>query len=196
MPENESPPDDEPKITHVFEAAPSGRAKCRGCGVAIAKGDIRFGERLPNPYGDGLMTLWFHPRCGSYKRPEPFLEALETTDVDVELRDELAERARFGLAHRRLPRLHGAERSPTGRARCRSCREMIAKESWRFSLVYYDDGRFDPSGFIHAQCSQEYFETVDVMDRARHFAELSDGDAEELTAELTPSESKEEPSSE
>lgn len=40
-------------MPHVFEHAPSGRAKCRGCDAVIAKGALRFGERLPNPYGDG-----------------------------------------------------------------------------------------------------------------------------------------------
>ena len=137
---------------HVFETAPSGRAKCRGCGKAIAKGDLRFGERLPNPYGEGDMTLWFHPRCGAYKRPEPFLEALAGPDPAVDDAAELERVARFGAAHRRLPRLHGAERSPSGRARCRSCREPIARDAWRISLVFYQEGRFEPSGFeVEAQ---------------------------------------------
>ncbi|MGH7341280.1 MAG: PARP-type zinc finger-containing protein, partial [Candidatus Rokuibacteriota bacterium] len=63
-------------MPHVFETASSGRAKCRGCAQPIAKGDLRFGERLPNPFGEGEMTLWFHPICAAYKRPEPILEAL------------------------------------------------------------------------------------------------------------------------
>ena len=67
---------------HVIEPATSGRAKCRGCSQPIAKGELRFGERMPNPYGDGEMTLWFHLPCGAYKRPEPLLEALESTEAD------------------------------------------------------------------------------------------------------------------
>ena len=181
-------PEDDPKFSHTFETAPSGRAKCRGCGEAIAKGEIRFGERLPNPYGDGVMTLWFHPRCGMYKRPEPFLEALGEAGVSLENGPELEKLANVGIAHRRLPRLNGAERSPTGRARCRSCREMIPKESWRFSLVYYDQGRFEPSGFIHARCSQEYFETTDVIDRVRHLTALSDEDHQDLACEVAMTE--------
>ena len=31
-------------MAHVFESAPTGRAKCRGCGQPIGKGEIRFGE--------------------------------------------------------------------------------------------------------------------------------------------------------
>ena len=44
-------------MDHVIEPASSGRAKCRGCGRAIAKGELRLGERLPNPFTDeGEMT--------------------------------------------------------------------------------------------------------------------------------------------
>ena len=171
-------------MAHVFETAPSGRAKCRGCGEPIAKGEVRFGERLPNPYGEGEMTLWFHPGCGALKRPEPFLEALAETETKVEGREELERRARVGVEHRRLPRLSGAERSPSGRARCRSCREPIAKGGWRISLVYYQEGRFEPAGFIHLGCASEYFETTDIVDRIRHFSKLTDDDLDEIGREL------------
>lgn len=174
-------------MPHVFEHAPSGRAKCRGCGEAIAKGDLRFGEKLPNPYGEGEMTLWFHPRCAALKRPEPFLEALPDAGPGPEDAETLAVEARFGVEHRRLPRLNGAGKSPTGRARCRSCRELIDKDTWRLALVFYEEGRFEASGFIHAACAGEYFETVEVVDRARHFSELSDEEAAELRGAVTPS---------
>ena len=71
-------------MPHTIEPAASGRAKCRGCGQKIAKDELRFGERLENPYGEGEMTLWFHLVCGVYKRPEPFLEMLAKTDADLE----------------------------------------------------------------------------------------------------------------
>jgi len=171
-------------MPHVFEIAPTGRAKCRGCGRAIAKGDVRFGERLPNPYGEGEMTLWFHPICGALKRPEPLLEAVaEAAPAGIDA-ESLTSVARGGLAHRRLPRVHGAERSPSGRARCRHCRELIAKDEWRISLVFYAEGRFEPSGHIHASCAHEYFETAtgDVLERVRQFSELTDADLHELDA--------------
>jgi hypothetical protein len=49
-------------VPHVIEPASSGRAKCRGCDRPIAKGELRFGERQPNAFGEGEMTLWFHLR--------------------------------------------------------------------------------------------------------------------------------------
>ncbi len=174
-------------MAHVIEPAASGRAKCRGCKQPIAKGELRLGERLPNPFGDGEMTLWFHPLCGAYKRPEPLLAALEITEESVQGKEALQDAARFSLDHRRLPRLDGAQRASTGRARCRSCRELIPKDSWRIALVYFEDGRFEPSGYIHVPCSQAYFGTADILPRLRHFQpDLTDADGGELEAELRP----------
>jgi hypothetical protein len=170
-------------VAHVIEPASSGRAKCRSCDQPIAKGDLRFGERQPNAFGDGEMTLWFHLPCGAYSRPEPFLEAQSAT---AELADEsLAAAARFGIEHRRVPRLHGAERAPSGRAHCRSCRELIAKGEWRLPLVFFEEYRFNPGGYIHAQCAHGYFETVDLLDRIRHFSpQLREPDLAEVAAAL------------
>ena len=172
-------------MPHVFEISPSARAKCRGCGAQVAKGELRFGERLPNPFGEGEMTLWFHPICGMFKRPEPFLEALAATDAVLEERERLERLAREGIQHRRLPRINGAELAPSGRAHCRSCREIISKGEWRFSLVYFLEGRFEPSGYVHAKCSQEYFGTTDVIERVRHFSRLEESELDEIRRALS-----------
>ncbi len=155
---------------HVIEPATSGRAKCRGCGGAIANGTLRLGERLPNPFGDGEMTLWFHPTCGAFKRPAPFLEALDAFGGVLPDEEALRRAAAAGVEHRRLPRIDGAERAPSGRARCRACRELIAKGSWRIRLVYFEEGRFEPSGSIHTACAAPYFETAAVEAPLRHFS--------------------------
>lgn len=55
-------------MAHVIEHASSGRAKCHGCDTRIDKGELRFGERRPNAFGEGEMTLWFHLPCAAYKR--------------------------------------------------------------------------------------------------------------------------------
>jgi Poly(ADP-ribose) polymerase and DNA-Ligase Zn-finger region len=172
-------------MAHVIEPASSGRAKCRGCGERIAAGELRFGERLPNPFADGEMTHWFHLDCAAYKRPEPLLETLEARAEPLDGGERLAEAARQGMAQRRLPRINGLEKSPSARAQCRSCREVIEKGAWRIPLVFYEDGRFSPSGFVHVRCSQAYFETTDVVARARRFAtDLSDEDLASAAAEL------------
>jgi len=171
-------------VAHIFEQAPSGRAKCRGCGGKIAAGEWRFGESLPNPFaeGEGFMTHWFHALCAAYRRPEPVLETIaSSTDVTVPDRERLERAAQLGVAHRRLPRLSTTERASTARAACRHCKEKIEKDAWRISLVYYEDGRFSPSGFVHLHCAAEYFETTDFMDRVQHFSPaLSAEEIEEI----------------
>jgi hypothetical protein len=172
-------------MAHLLEKAPTGRAKCRGCEKLIAKGEWRFGERLPNPFDDkgGDMTHWFHVPCAAYRRPGPFLELIATTTEPIDDREALAHEAQLGVAHHRLPRAGAAERAATGRATCRHCKQLIEKDSWRISLTYYEDGRFSPSGFIHAGCAPAYLETPEFMRRVRYFSpDLSDEDAAELAA--------------
>jgi hypothetical protein len=168
-------------VSHIFEPASSGRSKCRGCARIIRRGELRFGERLPNPFGEGEMTLWFHPVCAAYKRPEPLLQALGETLENVPDRERLERAAHGSLAHRRLPRIDGAARAPTGQAKCRSCHQPIMRGSWRIRLVFYEEGRFSPGGFVHLDCRKAYFETNDVLDQVLHFSsDLSDGEREEL----------------
>lgn len=179
-------------MPHAIEIAPTGRAKCRACEQKIDKGELRFGERLPNVFGEGEMTLWFHMRCAAYKRPEPFLEALHAAvetdgapNAEIEDAPALEAAAEFGIAHRRVPRINGADLAPTGRARCRHCREPIDKGTWRIVLVFFEEYRFQPSGFIHAACAREYFETTDVLERVRWFSPtLTPGELESLRAAL------------
>lgn len=167
-------------MPHTFEPASSGRSKCRGCGRVIERGELRFGERLPNPFADGEMTVWFHPLCAAYKRPDALLQTLHETP-EVPHREVLERAARGSLAQRRLPRIDGAERSPSTQARCRSCRESIARGSWRIRLVFHQDGRFAPGGFIHLDCRKAYFETDDILDHVLHFSpKLTDDERADL----------------
>jgi hypothetical protein len=178
-------------MPHVIERASSGRAKCRGCGEKIASGELRFGERLPNPFADGpgsenaLMTHWFHLPCAAYRRPEAFLEGIADTAEAIDNRTALEHEARLGVAHHRVPRVNTAERAPTGRANCRACKTLIEKDTWRIGLLYYEDGRFVPSGFIHAKCVKDYLETTDIRPRIKHFSpDLSEEDLDAVTCLL------------
>src|SRR5437899_6138031 len=154
-----------PGVSHLLESATSGRSKCRGCAQGTQRGELRFGERLPNPFAEGEMTLWFHPACAAYKRPEPLLQALVETPANVPDRESLERAVRASLAHARLPRIDGAERSPGAQAKCRSCREPIARWSWTIRLVFYEEGRFVPGGFVHLDCRTAYFDTEYVLER-------------------------------
>lgn len=170
-------------MSQVLEPAASGRSRCRGCSRPIARGELRFGERFPNAFGDGEASFWFHTRCAGYKRPEALLELIQRGDAaELPEREELEAIARRGVAHPRLARIDGAERARGGQAKCRQCSEPIARGSWRIRLVYHDEGRFSPGGFIHLNCHAAYFETAEGLDAVLHFSpDLSDDDRHELS---------------
>ncbi|MCZ6619626.1 MAG: PARP-type zinc finger-containing protein [Gammaproteobacteria bacterium] len=172
-------------MTHTIEPAASGRAKCRGCGKPIAKGELRFGERLPNPFADGEMTLWFHLQCAALKRPESLKPTLQESTLDIEDATSLVRSMEFGLEHRRLERINGVEKATSARARCRSCREVISKGQWRIPLVFFEEGMFNASGFVHVTCAAQFFETTDILTYIVHFTdELPPEDLEELQQAL------------
>lgn len=174
---------------HVFELASTGRAKCRGCKEALAKGELRFGERLPNPFGEGEVTHWFHPLCAAYKRPEAVLAALAEATGEVPDREALERAANAHVAQPRLARIDGAERAPSGQARCRQCKEPIERDAWRIRLVFHEEGNFAPGGFIHLACRAAYFEDAgDIAAPLLRFSPaLSPAEREALLAALSSS---------
>jgi hypothetical protein len=169
-------------VAHLFEPAATGRSKCRGCAQPIQRGELRFGERVPNAFGEGETTLWFHPLCAAYKRPQPLLEALAGATDSVPDREGLERAAHGSVAHERLQRIDAAERSPSGQAKCRSCHQPIVRGSWRIRVVFYEEGRFAPGGYVHLGCRKVYFETDEILAQVLHFSPaLSDADRQELT---------------
>lgn len=175
-------------MPHILELAKTGRAKCRGCSQNIASGTLRIGERVPNPFDDdgGETTHWFHITCNAYMRPESFLPTVaENPAVAIENRESLVHEAELGKKFRRLPRATTVGRSPSGRAVCRECKKAIDKDAWRISLMYYEDGRFAPSGFLHIGCAGKYFETTELLTRLKNFSpELTEQDWAEVAGGL------------
>ena len=171
-------------MPHTIEEAKSGRSKCRGCKKPIEKGALRFGERLPNPFADDSeMTLWFHIICGAMCRPVSFEEMLE--DPLLIEKEKLRELVAQGVAHYRLARIAGVEKASSSRAKCRHCREPIAQADWRIPLMFFEEGMFNSSGFIHVSCGPEYFGTAALLPRLAHFhGELAEDELEELAGLL------------
>jgi hypothetical protein len=127
------------------------------------------------------MTLWFHPLCAAYKRPQPLLELLEQTTESVADQENLRQTALRSITHPRIPRIDGAEKSRSGQAKCRHCHEPILRESWRIRVVFYDEGRFAPGGYVHLGCRTDYFETDEVLEPVLHFSPtLSETERAEL----------------
>jgi hypothetical protein len=116
------------------------------------------------------MTLWFHPLCAAYKRPQPLLELLEQTTERVADQENLKRAALGSITHPRIPRIDGAEKSRSGQAKCRHCHEPILRESWRIRVVFYEEGRFAPGGYVHLGCRTAYFETDEVLEPVLRFS--------------------------
>jgi hypothetical protein len=152
-------------MASVIERASSGRAKCRACSQAIAKGQERLGEALPSAYGEGESLFWFHLRCAACSRPEALLGVLDQGQAAPAESEELRVLAQDGLAQPRLSRILRAERASSGRARCRHCRELIEQGAWRLSLQMFEEGRFNPIGTIHASCAVHYFGVEPALER-------------------------------
>jgi hypothetical protein len=127
------------------------------------------------------MTLWFHPLCAAYKRPQPLLEVLEQSTESLSDQESLKAAALRSVTHPRIPRIDGAEKSRSGQAKCRNCHEPILRESWRIRIVFYDEGRFAPGGYVHLGCRTAYFETNEVLEPVLHFSPaLSEAERAEL----------------
>ena len=140
------------------------------------------------PGGRKALTLWFHPTCAAYKRPDALLEALATTGVAVDARDALEATARKSFGHRRLPRIDGAESARhAARPSAGAVANRSARGTWRVRLVFFEEGRFARSGFVHLDCCTAYFETGDAADAILHFSpDLDDADREDLVRAMRP----------
>lgn len=175
----------------VIDTAASGRSKCRGCQQKIEKGNLRYGEAVPNAFGAGDALHWYHLRCGAERRSEPFAAALGAHEGDVPERAKLAELAAVGVAHPRWCRLARAERAPSGRARCQHCRELIDKDALRVALERVDEGMTNPAGFVHVRCAGGYGgSTEGLLDRLRRSSsgpksDFSPEDWDEIAVELS-----------
>ncbi len=173
---------------HTFELASSGRSKCRGCGAQIAKDSLRFGERVENPFGEEDATHWHHPQCAAHRRPESLAEALADLTYDGDDRTTIVVDCTRALANPRLQRLGVAERAASARARCRHCKEAIDGQTWRLPLVFFDEGMYSKSGFIHACCVKSYCGTDEVWPTVACYAvALESSELDDLEAVVASS---------
>ena len=172
-------------MSDVIERARSGRARCRGCNEKIAKDELRFGEQVPNPFADeeDAQTIhWFHLACGADKRPAKFAAALAECAVEIPDREELARIASLGTQNDNLAKVLRAERSPSGRARCRQCRELIAKDVLRVAIeVDAEATAMSTSYFVHAGCAVAKIGGEGLLDKLERVStNLEATDLEEL----------------
>jgi len=161
-------------MAHTIEIAKSGRATCRSCRVAIAKGELRFGEETPNSFGDAGDTTfrWHHVKCAAQKLPDELRTALAAYEGEVPDRDEL-EKLMTEAEAKKPPPFPYADRAPTGRASCQACGEKIPKDALRVA-VERDLERgmtvTKGAGYLHPACAAGY-----VEEQGGTHAELTEG---------------------
>jgi hypothetical protein len=171
----------------MIEEAKTGRSKCGVCREAIAKGELRLGEEVPNAFAEGEMTYkWHHLLCAAKKRPAALTAALadykgtipNKAEVDKELSSSSA---KVAATPTEFPY---ADRAPTGRAKCIVCEETIEKGTFRIAIereIEVNGMMRKGAGYMHPKCSVDQIDDDDLMDVLRsHSKGLKDSDFEEL----------------
>lgn len=158
-------------MPHIIEEAKSGRASCRTCKQAIAKGELRLGEEVPNAFAEGEMTFhWHHPSCAAKKKPAALKQALESTSVDVPNKDELLQTIETSGKTEKPTTFPYAEHAPTSRSSCISCGEKIEKGDLRIAVeTEVETGSFSRkgAGYLHPGCSIDHTEDADLFDKVK-----------------------------
>ncbi len=167
-----------------IEVAASGRARCRACRGAIAKGDERFAEAAPNPVAEGESQHYYHLRCAAERRAKTFSALLASLDASRSDLEELTSATALALAHHRLERLGARERAKSARANCRQCRALIEKDAWRVALQPIEDGRLGAWGFVHLDCVADYAGIKPSLDRLTRYSQLGAEDKADVAAKL------------
>lgn len=171
----------------VIEPASSARSKCRACREKIEKGVLRFGESVPNAFGEGDATHWFHLPCAAERRPEKLGAALEGYEGEVPERAALTQIVKDGAANPKLADVRRAEHAPTGRASCQQCHEKIAKDELRvaFEREPVEGQAMATTAYVHLKCSAEFFGGVGLKAKLlRTNAELGDDDKTAIDAAI------------
>jgi hypothetical protein len=177
------------ELNRVIEQAKTGRARCRGCRNAIAKGELRFGEEAPNdfdPEGGGTSMRWFHLKCAAEHRPALLREALSAHTGDIPERADLE--ARMAKAEASAPPPYPyAERAATGRSKCGACSEAIEKGAFRVAYEReIDTGMMTRKGpgYLHTGCAPDFLNEPELAAKLRAHSRLSPEDLGALEAEV------------
>jgi hypothetical protein len=173
-------------MSDVIETAGTGRAKCRQCQEKIEKGALRFGEKVPNPFGEGESTHWFHLACAAEKKPDKLHAALQSFSGELPNRAELEQIAAEGAKNPKLAAIVRAEHAPSGRAACQHCHEKIGKGELRVAF----EREAEPAGmaanaYVHLKCARDFFGADGLATKLERMTpDLSGDDRNEIEAAL------------
>jgi poly [ADP-ribose] polymerase len=152
-------------MANLIEEAKSGRASCRTCKKAIAKGELRLGVETMTQFSDTPSMQWHHLLCAAGKLPAELKGALDGFDGDVPNRAEL-DKAMTDAIKGGKAKPGGypfTDKAPTGRASCMQCGETIEKGGFRVAVEReVDTGGFmrRTPGYLHPKCVAENLENT------------------------------------
>ncbi|MGN6109945.1 MAG: hypothetical protein ACTHU0_32865 [Kofleriaceae bacterium] len=181
---------------NTIEEAKSGRASCRTCKKAIAKGELRLGVEVTTQFSDAPSLQWHHLPCAASKLPAELKDALASYAGDVPNRAEIdktiEEALKKGAA--KPGGLPYADHAPTGRAKCMQCGEAIEKGALRVAVEReVDTGAFSTrsAGYLHPACAAANIEAAggelsDLIDGIKENSRLDPAELDRVLAEIQP----------
>jgi hypothetical protein len=145
-----------------IERAASNRSRCKTCGVAIDKDELRFGAT----YVPGVDDLhqWHHLACARDVMPDRFKVVAAEVNLPA---NELPP-----APDEKLAPLLAVERSPSNRAKCHHCGIAIASGALRVVVELPSDPNATEAlgfevkrkGYIHFACAPAYTSSSDGLD--------------------------------
>jgi hypothetical protein len=148
-------------MPHKIEVASTGRARCRGCKEAIAKGEPRFAEEFQNPYSEdgGTSFRYWHLTCAARGLANELAPALAAYDGPIA--DAVRSETQALVEANLRPEMPHVEQASSGRARCRACDVTIKKGEWRVAFERTFDSPMGPqkgAAYAHTRCLGRYLE--------------------------------------
>src|ERR1043165_2289861 len=181
-------------MANVIEEAKSGRASCRTCRKAIAKGELRLGVETQTQFSDTPSMQWHHLLCAAGKLPDELKAALAEYPGEVPNRAEI-DAALADSAKKAAAKPAGfpyVDKAPTGRARCMQCGQSIDKGAFRVAVereLEMGANVTRGAGYLHPRCVAGNLENIggsldDVVEGVRANSKLTEGELDGVIADM------------
>jgi hypothetical protein len=185
-------------MAHKIEVASTGRARCRGCKEAVAKGELRFAEEFQNPYSEdgGTSFRYWHLICAAKGLANELAPVMGAYDGPID--DAVRAETQALVTANLRPEMPHVGQASSGRARCRACDVTIKKGQWRVAFERMFDSPMGPqkgAAYAHASCLGRYLEREqergrEALDREETIrrvignSKLSDADREQVERDM------------
>jgi Poly(ADP-ribose) polymerase and DNA-Ligase Zn-finger region len=184
-------------MANVIEEAKSGRASCRTCRKAIAKGELRLGVETQTQFSDTPSMQWHHLLCAAAKQPVELKAALAEYTGEVANRAEIdaAMEAAIKKGNAKPAGYPYVDRAPTGRAKCMQCEQPIEKGSLRIAVereLEIGGNATRGSGYLHPGCVAENLENTggsvgELIEQIRANSRIPEDELDGVIADLEQS---------